>query len=370
MTARSCIQRVKCRSTESEDLSLLKQIKLAVALAVIRSRPPSRTAKEQTEYLSSLFMTSQHKWQERWANAQEEILNLKQQLLMSHSGSLSSEITGEESMFDSQSIFPTPPSSSEASDRDPSVLVQRGTLGTDMAFLKSIINLDRSGAREEKVTHYSHDCDLTVSRSDVTWDTVDHSLRCVGEMLCDPARLLTTSFLPQALTSVVSVLEQESADGKLQHCRRTLLNVLSSIIQRALATDRIRQSGEISRLLQLLPCFYQTKSLALLQEVLYMFCHHIEQFACHLRQAHCAKVDFCPILAENMYDIIVVMETCVHNSMLQTTRAGHIVCGQVQERLERCLLHLTRKYPLLAHAIWRVTNSLELCVTKTSYGLV
>lgn len=150
-------------------------------------------------------------------------------------------------MFDSQSLFPTPPSSSEASDRDPSVLVQRGTLGTDMAFLKSIINLDRSGAREEKVTHYSHDCDLTVSRSDVTWDTVDHSLRCVGEMLCDPTRLLTTSFLPQSLTSVVSVLEQESADGKLQHCRRTLLNVLSSIIQRALATDRIRQVSKRKR---------------------------------------------------------------------------------------------------------------------------
>ncbi|XP_046581384.1 meiosis-specific protein MEI4-like [Haliotis rubra] len=344
-------------------------MKLGVALAVIRSKPPSRTAKEHTEHLSSLFMTSQHKYQERWERSQEEVLNLKQQLLMSHSGWQTSQITGDENMFDSQPLFPTPPSSSEASDRDPSVVVLRETLHTDIAFLQSIINLDRSGGGKVKVNHDLHNSDLPVSWSEVTWATVEHSLKCVGEMLSDPTRPLTTSFLRQAMRSVVSVLEQDLADGKigtLQHCRGTLLGVLSSIIQRILTADTFQHSGETTRLLQLLPCFSQIKSLTLLQEVLCMFCHHIEKTADHLRQAHGAKVDFCPILAENMYYIIVAMETCVHNTVLLTTRAGHTVCGQVQERLEGCLVHLTRPYPLLAQAVWRLTNLLELCVTKNA----
>ncbi|XP_067676280.1 meiosis-specific protein MEI4-like [Haliotis asinina] len=366
MAARPCAQGVTCNSTESEETSVLKHMKLGVALAVIRSKPPSRTAKEHTEHLSSLFMTSQHKYQERWERSQEEILNLKQQLLMSRSGWQASQITGEESMFDSQPLFQTPPSSSEVSDRDPTVVVQRETLHTDTAFLQSIINLDRSGGGKVKINHVPHD--LPVAWSQVTCATIEHSLKCVGEMLSDPTRSLTTSFLPQALRSVVSVLEQESAKGKLQHCHGTLLDVLSNIIQRILAADTFQHSGETTRLLELLSCFYQTKSLALLQAVLSVFCHHIEKNTGHLRLAHSAKVDFCPILAENMYFIIFAMETCVHNAILLTTKAGHTVCDQVQKRLEGCLVHLTRAYPLLAQAVWRVTNLLELCVAKHSLG--
>lgn len=61
----------------------LKTSKLALALAIIHSKPADRSSREYTEYLASLVTQKESTWKSKLEALEAEVLQLRQKLLLS-----------------------------------------------------------------------------------------------------------------------------------------------------------------------------------------------------------------------------------------------------------------------------------------------
>uniref|UniRef100_H3A417 Meiotic double-stranded break formation protein 4 n=1 Tax=Latimeria chalumnae TaxID=7897 RepID=H3A417_LATCH len=60
----------------------LKTIKLALALAIIRTRPPGKSSREYTKYLARVLSCQEEKWRTKAEALEAEVLRLRQELLL------------------------------------------------------------------------------------------------------------------------------------------------------------------------------------------------------------------------------------------------------------------------------------------------
>lgn len=70
----------------------LRTAKLALALAIIRSKPAGRSSREHTEHLARVVSGQESEWRSRVETLEAEVLQLRQKLLLSRmrSGSFQS----------------------------------------------------------------------------------------------------------------------------------------------------------------------------------------------------------------------------------------------------------------------------------------
>lgn len=70
----------------------LRISRLALALAIIRSKPADRSSREHTEHLAKVVSGQESKWREKVETLEAEVLQLRQKLLLSRicSGSFKS----------------------------------------------------------------------------------------------------------------------------------------------------------------------------------------------------------------------------------------------------------------------------------------
>ncbi|KAJ8389353.1 hypothetical protein AAFF_G00120610 [Aldrovandia affinis] len=61
----------------------LRRVKVAVAVAVIKSKPPGRSGREQAEYLAAKLRSHGEDWEAKARALQVEVLHLRQELLLS-----------------------------------------------------------------------------------------------------------------------------------------------------------------------------------------------------------------------------------------------------------------------------------------------
>lgn len=64
------------------DETYIKTMKMAIAMACIRSKPEGLTAKEYTEQLCQNYLQKQQECQDKLKSAENEILQLRQQLVL------------------------------------------------------------------------------------------------------------------------------------------------------------------------------------------------------------------------------------------------------------------------------------------------
>ena len=116
----------------------------------------------------------------------------------------------------------------------------------------------------------------------------------------------------------------------------------------------------------LLTCFAKTKSFSLLATILDCLIGEIEKF-CNLLRHCCSGGDVVDIVQyENMYHIVATLDACLQSGkLLLITPSGIELVEHIQERLDDALLHLTEKYPLVAHALWRVGAVMQMVIKST-----
>lgn len=60
----------------------IRRAKLGVALAVIKSKPAGKSAREHAEYLAAKLKQQEENWKSKAEDLKEEVLRLKQDLLL------------------------------------------------------------------------------------------------------------------------------------------------------------------------------------------------------------------------------------------------------------------------------------------------
>ncbi|XP_048841064.1 meiosis-specific protein MEI4 isoform X2 [Brienomyrus brachyistius] len=89
-----------CPEKYDGGLWYLRTAKLAVAVAIIKSRPKGRTGREHAEFLASRLHCEDNDWKAKAQGLQEEVLRLRQELLLSKARAeiMGSSVAGDPSM--------------------------------------------------------------------------------------------------------------------------------------------------------------------------------------------------------------------------------------------------------------------------------
>ncbi|KAJ8270820.1 hypothetical protein GJAV_G00119650 [Gymnothorax javanicus] len=80
-----CNGKLERCNKERADLNnwYLRTVKLAAAVAVIKSKPPGRSGRQQAEYLTAKLKAQDQAWKTKAQSLQEEVLHLRQELFLS-----------------------------------------------------------------------------------------------------------------------------------------------------------------------------------------------------------------------------------------------------------------------------------------------
>ncbi|XP_063245575.1 meiosis-specific protein MEI4 isoform X3 [Prinia subflava] len=81
-TFSTCIQRREIKGGRENQISYLKISKLALAFAIIHSKPPGKSAREYTEYLARTVPEQDFGWKWKAEVLEAEVLRLRQELLL------------------------------------------------------------------------------------------------------------------------------------------------------------------------------------------------------------------------------------------------------------------------------------------------
>lgn len=71
------------KSDDDQKNWYLRAVKVAVAVAVIKSRPPGRSGRQQAEFLAAKLKSQTEDWEAKAHGLQVEVLHLRQELLLS-----------------------------------------------------------------------------------------------------------------------------------------------------------------------------------------------------------------------------------------------------------------------------------------------
>ena len=85
----------------------------------------------------------------------------------------------------------------------------------------------------------------------------------------------------------------------------------------------------------------------------------IKTFSDTLRQVVNKEKTLDPYYFCNCYYIIEILDQCLQSETGEACRLSEEIRDQILLKLEDSLLHITEKFPLFAHAIWRLTAKLN-----------
>ncbi|KAL0967296.1 hypothetical protein UPYG_G00250420 [Umbra pygmaea] len=82
-------------ATNSKDMEWrVLKAKFAVAVAIIKSKPPGRTSRQHAEHLANKLRSQDEAWKTKFQNLQDEVLTLRQQLLLTQNSSKTTSRSG------------------------------------------------------------------------------------------------------------------------------------------------------------------------------------------------------------------------------------------------------------------------------------
>ncbi|XP_012501499.1 PREDICTED: meiosis-specific protein MEI4-like [Propithecus coquereli] len=237
--------------------------KLALALAIIHSKPADRSSREYTEYLAMLVSEQESKWRSKVEALEAEVLQLRQKLLLSRicsesfkNGNLSSQLQAQEPGSLENTLTPMEDSGCVLSNEQrteslelPQHFVESGTpipfpplplmkttcstlenpLSSHMQFLQHLLklkNLTESGSLRTDLTYFEKD-------SSIVSDSVFQLLDGLITFYRNP-KLPFSSFWTEAVDTLARLISDynlsnhilKKCSKKLEEFEKTLLQVI------------------------------------------------------------------------------------------------------------------------------------------------
>ncbi|XP_042543055.1 meiosis-specific protein MEI4 [Dipodomys spectabilis] len=374
----------------------LRTSKVALALAIIRSKPADKTSREYTEHLATLVSERESKWRSKVEALETEVLQLRQKLLLSTicSGLLkdgklpSQEPLSSEStltlMDDSgcdlsneQRTEPLEPSldSTESCISLPFLplpLVKKphttpeNPLSSHMQFLQHLLELKKfmeSGTLKTDLTHFEKDSS-TIS------DSVLQLLDGLITFYHNP-RLPFSNFWTEA----VGTLAQLASDCNLSNlivkkCYKKLEEFKKTLLQAILETSNINRF-QVQH--------YLSKSLVILgscsllrKSIVPLLLSEINSFTDYLEAINQVQATYDVTRYENIFFLLWILE-----QLLQIETKEHSSCidhddpeiKKFLQKLDGTVFQLSDAFPLFTFYLWRLgilLNSAKMEIVGSS----
>eukprot|EP00058_Branchiostoma_floridae_P013578 XP_002599066.1 hypothetical protein BRAFLDRAFT_81728 [Branchiostoma floridae] len=328
------------------DPEYVHTIKLAAAVAILRTKPAGMTGQQYTQYLQLKYQANQGDWKKRAESLQSHLLQIKQELLQAKL--LQQQPPPAEGDEDKpEQVFPTPPSSSEGPS-SPQVsredIIQRHS-----RFLSCVLRLQTL----RNTLAGRADLEETVK------DSIIDSLHLLGLSMKVNVPDISTATKKHIVKTIVEVLGHEELKKFGAEISLAVMELVQTILKGVLRCEDINRHQHQENQCRLVVDLSQADSL--LQPILEALLQHIKDFSDTLRTLKTSSLD--PVLYENVYYMLWTFEQILYNLKDgKKTLIDETLTEELNNTLEDSLLFTSEKYPLFAHYVWRlggVLNSIQ-----------
>ncbi|XP_058879525.1 meiosis-specific protein MEI4 isoform X2 [Acipenser ruthenus] len=384
----------RCRDdagTNSESW-YLRTSKLALALAIIGSKPPRKSGREYTEYLVTCLCSKDENWRAKAQALEAEVLRLRQKLLLTKIKPKGKRDTGDNSLeILSQDLMGSLndttqlegdsgcDTSSGQGNNTMSLLHSQEPAGftSHQTSLKPLCGSSYESSKEKTIRLHTQflqnllglrqltepgylTTDPLVSHRDVSLvtDSVCQLLRCMLSYCTNPKLLLpSSSFLLEAAQVLASVLDHGSlCKPALTQCMTRVeefFKDLVSLILRNKELNRFQNQESLADCLILLGgCSLLRASLiSLLLSQINRFADELSQ-ACQSQRSACPHFDVSSY--ENTFYLFWILEQLLQSQKKEDRSDQHCEQMESQQKLERTALFLSEEFPLFSIYMWRI----------------
>ncbi|CAH1229361.1 MEI4 [Branchiostoma lanceolatum] len=321
----------------------VRVVKLAAAVAILRTKPPGMTGQQYTQYLQHKYQANQGDWKKRAEILQSRLLQTRQDLLQAKL--LQQQPQPAEGDGDRpEQVFPTPPSSSEepsypqASRED---VVQRHS-----RFLTCVLRLQT--VRNSLAGR--------VNLEETVKDSIIDSLHLLGLSLKEKVPDVSMVTKNHIVKTIVEVLGRDELKVFGVEISQAVMELVQTILKGVLRCEDLNRHQHQENQCRLIVDLSQADSLC--KPILEALLQHIKDFSDSLRTLKTSSLD--PILYENVYYMLWTFEQILYN--LKDGRKLLIddtLANELNNTLEDSLLFISEKYPLFAHYVWKLGGVLN-----------
>nr|XP_008120223.1 PREDICTED: meiosis-specific protein MEI4-like [Anolis carolinensis] len=379
----------------------LKTSQLALALAIIRSKPPDKSSKEYAEHLAKIVSGQDFKWKSRIAMLEAEVLHLRQQLLLRKTSSglrakhgpsdetpplpITEEFSDhlEDSgcdisnhcMIDTLETLPSfshrsrgcnscasEPLSSRIPIWTSCKASKQKSLISHMQFLQNFFELrklTKSGGLKTDLEKLGIDCSI-----------ISHSFSQLLDGLVTSYSLPELPFLDvtsQAVSLITKLLNDVDISNlilgkclkKLEDCMKRLL----AIVLNSSSLNRFQMQESISHALVLLG-----QCSTLRNSTISLLFGQVCRFTDELQHANKIQAKY-SIQYENVFFLCRILEQLLESQTEQENLCGS-GCGEEEKKkflqnLNQAIFHLSDQFPLFCIYLWRLGTLLNATQIQT-----
>ncbi|XP_070275434.1 meiosis-specific protein MEI4 [Myotis yumanensis] len=373
----------------------LRTAKLALALAIIRSKPADRSSREHTEHLARVVSGQESEWRSRVETLEAEVLQLRQKLLLSRmcsglfkSGDSPSQLQAQEPGSSENTLTGLEDSGCDLSNEqrtEPSEVSQdfvesctptlfpplpiakkhcatsKNPLSSHMQFLQHLLELKNWTGSGSLKTDLSH---LENTSSTVS-DSVFQLLEGLITFYRDP-KFPLSSFWTEAVATLARLLSDcnlsshilKTCSKKLEEFEKTLLHIIlrSNHINRFQVQHCVSQS-----LVTLGSCSLLRKS------IIPLLLSEVNSFIDDLDAINQVQASYDASRYENIFSLFWVLEQLLQKEKEEgnTLSLGHDD-QEIKKFLQKhddAVLQLSDTFPLFTFYLWRLgilLNSMEI----------
>uniref|UniRef100_A0A674GHM0 Meiotic double-stranded break formation protein 4 n=1 Tax=Taeniopygia guttata TaxID=59729 RepID=A0A674GHM0_TAEGU len=377
-------------------ISYLKISKLALAFAIIHSKPPGKSSKEYTEDLARTVSEQDFGWKWKVEVLEAEVLQLRQELLLNRISPRfclenRKRDTSAETILGQESVNPTSYSSQlEDSGCDVCNDSAFDSLGTASDFHQSEHNVNTSKHWLERVPpltlcHTSKEQSLTapvhflqhlleirklseggILQADFSELENDSFTICnsVSQLLdgltvfYNSPKFPAPSFLNEGVCVLISLItDTKLSNHVLKKCFKKIEEFKKNLIQiilRNRSVNRFQALHSVSQTLGLLG-----RNSILRNSLISLLLSEVRQFAEQLLQAHQVQSVYDIPQYENISLLCMILEQLLQNETEESNISSSDYGGEEKikflKNLDQVILHLSDEFPLFSLYLWRVS---------------
>ncbi|XP_027552707.1 meiosis-specific protein MEI4 isoform X2 [Neopelma chrysocephalum] len=366
----------------------LKISKLALAFAIIHSKPPGKSSKEYTEHLAKTISEQDFGWKRKVEVLEAEVLRLRQELLLNRicpRFCLENRKPGTsaETLLNRESINPTNYSSQlEDSGCDVSNDSAFDSLGIASDFHQSEHNVEVPplnlchSSKEQSLTapvqflqhlleirKLSEGGILQADFSELENDsfTICNSVSQLLDGLTvfyNSPKFPVSNFLTEAVCVLVSLItDTKLSNHVLKKCFKKLEEFKKNLIQiilRNSSVNRFQALHSVSQTLILLG-----RNNILRNSLISLLLSEVRQFAEQLLQTHQVQSVYDITQYENIFPLCMILEQLLQNKTEESNVSSSDYEGEEKikflKNLDQIILHLSDEFPLFSLYLWRVS---------------
>lgn len=316
----------------------LAWMKLAIAVAIIRTKPPGKCGKEYAESLRAQYFSTQAKL--------EEMLNS----------------TNNFAKMASTSSLTTMPFSQDSDANQSNLVSPSSYLGfhqmsvESARFSRSLIALQNLSTRNcsSDATSVHNEA---ISHLRCMHDVLEQGLICVPEGCLNQAAHVI-AFIMATQEQTDEHLPQKEKSSFVQEVCRLVDLIIAMLALQPTDQGQYPPHRQKHSLIRMLLTFIQHGSQPLALSIVDQLTESLETFSTALRDTITTGKLVDSASLENSFFIIHCMELTLE--MWQRDCPAHPAhLQELQTRLDTCLLSLTDKFPLIAQAVWKLTSLIE-----------